>query len=199
MQPANAQERYPDLFRTVTWPWGPVRATFHLLDEPPPSHLVANVNLVPRIGREWVILRIRVTGGPVPLLDGSVLRTGEHYWDIPGGTLEPGESYQTAMRRELLEEAGADLRSLRLFGAWHCRSLASEPYRPHLPFPEFYRVVGVGQVEIVRQPANPADGEQVVAVETVALETAVGRFRALGRSDLADLYRVAASLDAVGE
>ena len=30
-------------------------------------------------------------------------------WDIPGGHLEPGETPEAAMRREVLEEAGAVL------------------------------------------------------------------------------------------
>ena len=34
-------------------------------------------------------------------------RDGRHYWVIPGGTIEAGESIEAAARREALEELGA--------------------------------------------------------------------------------------------
>ena len=71
--------------------------------------------------------------------------------DIVGGTLEPGETYRDTIRRELPEEAGARLVTFELFGAWHCHSSAPQPCRPHLPHPEFYRVVGCGEIELVGQ------------------------------------------------
>jgi 8-oxo-dGTP pyrophosphatase MutT (NUDIX family) len=139
--------------------------------------MIARVNIVPRIDNLWLVIQ---------LADGS--------WEIPGGGLEPGEDYLMAARRELLEEAGARLLSFQLFGAWRCFSLDAKPYRPHLPWPEFYRVVGVGEVELVGQPENPADGEQVVAVEAVTLETAMERFLVIERPDLAELYHLAANI-----
>ncbi len=166
--------KYPRLFEETTWPWGPTRARFVLLKQAPPAPLISNVNIVPRLSDKCVILR---------LANGS--------WDLPGGTLEPGEDYLSTLRRELLEEVGARLLSFRIFGAWHCYSLAEKPYRPHLPFPEHYRLVGVGQVEIVGNPSNPASGEMVFGVECVDLQTAVARFIATGRHDLAELYQAA--------
>ncbi|MCA9929435.1 MAG: hypothetical protein KC419_13190 [Anaerolineales bacterium] len=38
------------------------------------------------------------------------------------------------------------------------------PYRPHLPFPTSYRLLGVGEVRQITAPTNPADGELVVQV-----------------------------------
>ena len=166
--------RYPHLFQQVTWPWGPTRAEFVLLDHAPPGHQISNANIVPRIGDEWVIIRLR---------DGS--------WDMSDGTLEPGEGYMDTVRRELVEEVGARLVSFQLIGAWHCFSLADKPYRPHLPFPEHYRLVGTGEIEIAGAPQNPHGTEQVVAVETMPLETAVARFVSSGRHDMAELYQLA--------
>jgi 8-oxo-dGTP pyrophosphatase MutT (NUDIX family) len=167
---------YPHLFQETIWPGGPTQVRFELRETPPPANLIANVNIVPQVGSAWLILK---------LADGT--------WEIPGGTLEPGETYLEAARRELLEEAGARLVSFKLFGAWHCYSQAAQPYRPHLPFPEFYRVVGVGEIELIQQPENPVGGEQVVQVETVSLETVIERFNLIGRTDLAELYHLAAT------
>ena len=139
--------------------------------------MISNVNIAPFVGDKWVVIR---------------LQSGD--WEIPGGTLEPNETYAEAIRRELLEEAGARLKSFKLVGAWHCISEASTPYRPHLPFPEFYRVVGVGEIELVQAPENPQGGEQVTAVECDTLNGVMKRFGSIGRYDLKDLYQLAAEL-----
>ncbi len=151
---------------------------------PPPANLVSNVNVVPFIGAHCLLVRM--------------LHRGREVWDIPGGTLEPGETYLDAAHRELMEEAGARLLTYKLFGAWHCWTSAPAPYRPHLPHPESYRVVGYGEVELVGSPTNPPDGEQVIEVACVSVEEAVRRLRT-GCPDLpelADLYRMAAALRA---
>ena len=170
-------EQYPHLFAETIWPWEPVRVSFELFSAPPPGNMIANVNIVPYVGDQWLIIR---------LADGS--------WEIPGGTLEPNEDYVATAHRELREEAGAQLGAFKVFGGWRCFSLAAKPYRPHLPFPEYYRVVGLGNVDVVQRPENPADGEQVVAVEKVSLETAMECFGACDRPDLAELYHLAANL-----
>ena len=130
-------DHYPHLFREAIWPWGPTRVRFVLMNDPPPGPLISNVNIVPRTRDKWVTIQ---------LADGS--------WEIPGGTLEPGEDYLAAIQRELKEEAGACLISFSVIGAWHCTSLAKKPYRPHLPYPEFYRLVGKGEIKILHVPQN---------------------------------------------
>ena len=174
----DLEERYPHLFKEVFWEWGPIRARFIQLNELPPADKISNVNIVPRVGKQWALLQ---------------LKNGE--WEIAGGTLEPGETYLQTIERELIEEAGARLLSFRLIGGWHCFSLADKPYRPHLPFPEFYRLVGVGQIEIIHTPTNPPGAEQIAKVECVDLQTTVQKFLSCGQHDFAELYQYANEME----
>ena len=153
----------------------PVHMRFELCTTPPQDDLISNVNLVPYVGEKWLIIQV-----------------DHYYWELPGGTREPHEPHAETLRRELLEEAGAQLKSVTSLGAWHCHSNADKPYRPHLPHPDFYRFVSYGEVEIVSQPLNPSDAEHVTCVELVSLPEAVKRFKSIGRDDFAELYTLAA-------
>lgn len=166
-------DRYPHLSQEADW--GFARVQFALCGPLPPAPLISNVNLVPFIGDSCVVIHVH-----------------PGRWEIPGGTSEPGEPYLDTLRRELLEEAGARLLTFTPLGAWRCLSAEAAPFRPHMPHPEFYRLVGWGAVELVGVPHNPPDAEQVLSVELVTPEEAGRRFRASQRPDLADLYRLAA-------
>lgn len=177
----NPASEYSHLFAEATWPWGPSRVAFRPRTQPPPEGLISNVTVVPFVGQRCVIIR----------LDGG-------RWEVPGGTLEPGERYLDAARRELLEEAGARLVSAQVIGAWWCHSLAERPYRPHLPHPVSYRLALLAEVEIVGPPANPEGAERVTLVECVGADEAARRLSEAGREDLADLYRFAAANESMG-
>ncbi|HEX9091528.1 MAG TPA: NUDIX domain-containing protein [Anaerolineales bacterium] len=169
-------EQYPHLFSEVIWPWEPARAIFVVLETLPPNDLIANVDIVPHTGEDWVTIQLE---------DGS--------WEIPGGTLEPGESYLDTIHRELMEEVGAQLISCQLIGAWQCFSLAEKPYRPYLPFPRYYRLALQGEIKFVTAPSNPFGGEKVISVQLASLGTIMSRFRAQNRYDLAELYQFASN------
>lgn len=154
--------------------WGVVKARFDF-DENIDESKVSNVTILPfTTGNRCVVFQVA---------DGS--------WELPGGTLEPGERYLDALQREVREELGAELESYRVFGQFRCESSSKTPFRPHIPHPRFVRLVGYGDVSIVGQPLNPEDGEQVIAVEAVELDEAVKRFEETGRQDIADLYKLA--------
>lgn len=162
---------YPALFQRIAW--GRVDAQFELFV--PPDDKVSNVSIVPFVGDRCVVIQ---------------LSNGR--WEMPGGTLEKDESYVAALKRELVEEAGASLiSSFHPIGAWRCYSRYEQSYKSHLPFPHFYRIAGYGDVEIIAKPSNPSDGEEVALVEIISVKEAVMRFHESERKDLADLYRYA--------
>ncbi len=171
MDEAALRESFPGLFAPIRW--GPVEASFALLGHLPPAQLIGNANIIPFVEDRVVVLRL-----------------ADRRPELPGGTLEPGEGFLDAVRRELREEAGARMRSFTLIGAWRCVSAASEPYRPHLPHPNFYRVVGFGDIELVDPPTNPVGGEQVASVALLSVAKAAALFEQWHRPDLAALCRL---------
>ena len=59
---------------------------------------------------------------------------------------------------------------------------------------DFLRLFGYAEVEYVSAPLNPADGEQIVAVEYVTIDEAAQRFYNQDRGDIAELYLLANEL-----
>ncbi|MCA0753938.1 NUDIX hydrolase [Paenibacillus sp. N4] len=135
---------------------------------------ISNISIIPTVGDRYVVMKI-----------------DNGKWELAGGTLEPGEHHLRALEREVMEELGAELVTYEPFGCFKCHSFAKEPYRPHIPHPDFVRLIGYGEVRLVGKPLNPPDGEQVIAVELVDIDEAVNRFNSIGRQDIAELYRLA--------
>ena len=166
---------YPRLFAENDW--GPVRAEFRLHIDRAPPRLLAAANAVIKTGGRWIVVQ---------------LPNGR--WTVPGGTCEPGEPLLDALKREAMEEAGAELRGARFFGSWRCVSKCREPHRPHVPHPVFYRAVAAAHAEAVGPPLNPADGEQIAETRRLPIREAAETLRQSGRNDLAELYLLADTL-----
>ena len=172
-------EIYPTLFNEVVWPDGPTSVQF-TSDEPPSEDLISNINAVPvTADGRWIVIK---------------LENGK--CEIPGSTVEAGEESLFALERELMEEAGAKLRSKEYIGAWRMQSHAEKPFRSHLPHPIAYRVVYRCEVELVSAPQIPEeDGENVVEVMALSLDEAAKCFDEIERFELAELYRFAATFN----
>ncbi len=88
-----------------------------------------------------------------------VRRADDGSWGLPGGGVEPGESWSDATRRECREETGWLVRINGLFGAY------SDPHSQKHVYPDGRRVQFFGVVfaaEIAEQVGHPDD--EVVAV-----------------------------------
>ena len=168
---------YPALNTERRWPDGCWQ--FELFSQVPEPELVANVNMVPFTNGKLVMLQFN-----------------HKIWEIPGGTLEPREPFLDTIRREVMEEAGAEVRSFTLFGGFRMESFQAKPYRSHLPYPVTYRLVGYGDVEITTLPSYGGHQGRITAVDLVDLPEAVERFQAIDRPDIAELYRLAVALRA---
>jgi 8-oxo-dGTP diphosphatase len=167
---------YPVLFGTRRLEWAPIDVRFELLTGAVDDGQVARVYVVPFVGDRCVVIGFK---------------SGD--WGPTGGGLEPGETWRAALERELAEEAGALLLSYTPFGILHCHS-HGEPYRHHLPHPDFDCVYGYGDVEFVGAPLPRTGEDPTVAVEALPTERAIEFLAGVGRRWEADLYRLATDL-----
>jgi 8-oxo-dGTP diphosphatase len=91
--------------------------------------------------------------------------SGRTYWVIPGGGMEPGESPEECVRREMQEETGLEVRVLRLLveedglpggvymymHTYLCEILSGEPRPGYEPEPEanaLYAIQSVGWFDL---------------------------------------------------
>jgi 8-oxo-dGTP diphosphatase len=147
---ADWSGRFPALFAPLYIDYANADVTF--TTEAPPDELVARIHCVAVVPDGGVI----------------VCRSVQEWRFLPGGTREPGETVARAVTRELLEEAGARVTGeVRVFASQVAQSRNPGPYRPHLPHPLSYWAFAITTAEVVQQPTNPPDGEQVVEVLTL--------------------------------
>lgn len=91
-------------------------------------------------------------------LDGRLLmpRLVSRGWDIPGGHVEPGESPEETVRREVLEETGAQVDALCILGHQKIVIHAPRPEGYKYPYPVSFQVFYCGTVtELMRFAPTP--------------------------------------------
>ena len=69
-----------------------------------------------------------------------MIKHDERGWDIPGGHIEPGETLEETLRREVLEEAGATLSELKCFAHFKTHLNGAKPLAYQYPYPTAYMV-----------------------------------------------------------
>lgn len=102
-----------------------------------------------RLLRSWFLLSRPLTLGVRGVVfdrDGRVLLVRHTYmpgWHLPGGGVEPGESAEAALARELVEEAGVEITGpVRVHGVFHNPLVAPRDHvlvfvvRDHRPAPD---------------------------------------------------------------
>ena len=132
----------------------------------------------------------------IPFLpDGLCLMTrrANGAWVLPGGTMEPEETWEAAAHRELVEETGCRPLSLNPIGMYKCTSKESEPRLPHIPHPIHFRIVAWSYVDQVNPPDDPDPTSRIAEVRPVEVESACDLFDSneADSSDFGALYRAA--------
>jgi 8-oxo-dGTP diphosphatase len=128
----------------VSWMPTPNRVRLVLDGEPPPLRLTTSV-FVLAFDEQRRLLMTRL------------IRRG---WDLPGGHIEPGESPEAALRREVLEETQCVLGDVRMLGYQHLSVLCAAPPNYRYPYPESYQVFFIARVFEPRAFAPTAEAAE---------------------------------------
>ena len=120
-------------------------------------------------------------------------------WVLPGGTLEHGENWEEAGRRELLEETGCVPENLHPIGMYYCVSRNGRPTLSHVPHPVHVRVVSwANVVRNTDERSDPDPRSKIVEVRAVHFSQATELFGPES-ADFGELYRFAYDLKRVQE
>ena len=148
----------------ITAKWGggiELEVTGYLCSEAPPSELVSSVRAIV-FDEDRVLVMTN--------LDGTHI--------VPGGRVEQGESFEEALRRELLEEAGVEVRVIAQIGVVHLRHTTPKPKNHPFPYPDFLWPIYAASVVGQRLDAR-VDDDYEIASQFLTLQ----EVRSLGLED----------------
>jgi ADP-ribose pyrophosphatase YjhB (NUDIX family) len=125
--------------------WGEIRlmGRIYLTERTPPPELVSSVRAV--VMRDTAVMVVQDGQG-----SGHV---------VPGGRIEPGESWAETLRREVLEECGWRIATPRQFAVLHFRHLTPKPEGHRYPYPDFLQPVFVAEAISFHRGALKRAGE----------------------------------------
>ncbi len=113
---------------TASVNWGrlgiQLTASSYLYEEHPPAELITSVRAVVHIG------------GRVVVLENA---DGRHF--LPGGRLDPPESYQEALEREIQEECGLKVVRTEFIGFAHLHHETPKQESYPYPYPDMFHLV----------------------------------------------------------
>ena len=138
----------------VIWTTGTMRLECYLTGRTPPLRYVTSARAIVTDGD-----RVLVVYDP----------TGRHI--MPGGRLEPGETPEHALRREILEETGWSLASFHPIGILHYTHTEAVPEGWSFPHPDFLQIVYSGSPGEYR-PELKQEDEFVLGSEFVPIAEA---------------------------
>lgn len=115
-------------------PWLPVPNEMHLVADsiPPSTDLTTTAFAFAFDGDRLLLTNINGRG-----------------WSVPGGHIEPGETPEETVRREVAEEAGARLGPLRVLGYQLIRIAAPKPVGYRYPYPDSFQLFYLSTVSFL--------------------------------------------------
>lgn len=143
--------------------------------------------------------RVRVAG--VLVEEGNILLVRQlvnrgRDWSLPGGRLEPGETLEQCLKREVREETGLEVRLNRLL--YICDRMEPDRHTLHITV-EVLR--SGGSLSVGREPeadANPISDIRMVPVQTLSQYGFTDTFRDLAVNGFPDAGRYAGDIRNIG-
>ncbi|MEM7119252.1 MAG: NUDIX domain-containing protein [Chloroflexota bacterium] len=141
--------------RDLPWIPQPNAAKMVLTAVMPPQELITSVGVLafgesPN-GQCVLMTRLAKRGWP------------KRVWDIPGGHCETGETPFGTLRREVMEEAAAELGEIQILGHWHVNVTAPKPADYKYPYPDSYMLLCVASVRnlLPFEPTEEAEARRL--------------------------------------